>query len=644
MDGYKEIPEYSNYAIDKNGNVLSKKFNKILHHCISKTGIHTVSITKNKQAYRFPVSKLLAMTFLDNPNYCIYVNYKDGDPTNFSLDNIYWSEKVFRKQRGKSMRINPKNLSVKPTISETKFFQKQCQINFQISKEDFRNSLIFSSLYKEKCFESDWNEFKNYIKESYKDKKGKQIRFSSQQIDLEAKEMGVNVENVCTIDRTLIERDAIIFVTYANINLILNFNLLNIHPQYVDSSYHPAVLNIVYRILKSDFIQAMKDANFYDEYLIDYHWNAFQSFLDRYYDVSNQGIDTIRLNSYIFSQKANELGHVADMQTISINHVIENDEYDAIDVAMACTCHDFPLTINNDFNMFDQLDEMEKHVNVDENFVWTQELLSKLNFQFPYPETKTPVDKNMKMTFHIHRKFFVQQLKNAGFETLDSEKNTIMFNAWSDYFANQVHGIDDLSKFGMNKTFLTDFVKRWGYEPTNIQLRQNEVDIDDINDDVKEVEFTIITKSIVKDRDDERDEEIIRSIQTNLIRVDGVKKDLSCFGTDPFNDASTDDDEDYNYFDCYINFDEFRLAVDEIGMYDANTIKRTWAYLARFINNNNVLADKEERYSRIGFYEGWSNDICENLGYHQDNMECITTCKLTSNRINFTFECESYKL
>ena len=41
----------------------------------------------------YPLKKLIAMQFVENPNNYKYVIFKDGNYYNYSLDNIAWSEK-----------------------------------------------------------------------------------------------------------------------------------------------------------------------------------------------------------------------------------------------------------------------------------------------------------------------------------------------------------------------------------------------------------------------------------------------------------------------------------------------------------------------------------------------------------------------
>lgn len=80
------IKNHGNYLISYEGEVISFKSNKTLKHSISNTGYLTVFVDgKNRLLHR-----LLAETFIPNPNNLPCVNHKDGNKLNNSLDNLEW--------------------------------------------------------------------------------------------------------------------------------------------------------------------------------------------------------------------------------------------------------------------------------------------------------------------------------------------------------------------------------------------------------------------------------------------------------------------------------------------------------------------------------------------------------------------------
>lgn len=87
----KDIPGFEgNYAIDKLGNVFSYKSNKYLNPSKTKDDYLKVSLRANNKAYYYRVHKLVAMTFLDNPNNLSEINHRDFNRQNNCLDNLEW--------------------------------------------------------------------------------------------------------------------------------------------------------------------------------------------------------------------------------------------------------------------------------------------------------------------------------------------------------------------------------------------------------------------------------------------------------------------------------------------------------------------------------------------------------------------------
>ena len=103
MEKYKDIPGYEDcYSISDNGNVFSKKNGRELIHCVNpKNKIHNVKLSKNGIVKTFSVTRLMAMTFIHNPNPKLY-NYainKTSDFDNFTIQNILWATSSIQVNR-----------------------------------------------------------------------------------------------------------------------------------------------------------------------------------------------------------------------------------------------------------------------------------------------------------------------------------------------------------------------------------------------------------------------------------------------------------------------------------------------------------------------------------------------------------------
>ena len=84
-----------NYVIDENGNIYSIKDrygrNRVLKlKTLVHNGYETVMVCKNKKATREFVHRLVALSFIPNPNNYKCVNHKDKNKLNNHYTNLEW--------------------------------------------------------------------------------------------------------------------------------------------------------------------------------------------------------------------------------------------------------------------------------------------------------------------------------------------------------------------------------------------------------------------------------------------------------------------------------------------------------------------------------------------------------------------------
>lgn len=108
---WKDVKDFDGlYQISNYGRVKSLKrnttFERILKYNIKTTGYCYVGLTKNCKTKHYRVHRLLAQTFLPNPNNLPQVNHKkEFEKWNNRVDNLEWCDSLYncnygtRKQR-----------------------------------------------------------------------------------------------------------------------------------------------------------------------------------------------------------------------------------------------------------------------------------------------------------------------------------------------------------------------------------------------------------------------------------------------------------------------------------------------------------------------------------------------------------------
>lgn len=87
----KDIPGWEGqYACTTTGEIWSYKTNKFLSPSVNKRGYKHVVFVDNGKRYDYRVSRLIALTFLENPDDKGQVNHIDGNKLNNCVENLEW--------------------------------------------------------------------------------------------------------------------------------------------------------------------------------------------------------------------------------------------------------------------------------------------------------------------------------------------------------------------------------------------------------------------------------------------------------------------------------------------------------------------------------------------------------------------------
>ena len=86
----KQIKDFENYQVDENGNVYNLNTNKTLQGSIGENGYKYYRLSKNGKKKMIYAHRLVAETFIENPNNLPIVNHIDGDKLNNNINNLEW--------------------------------------------------------------------------------------------------------------------------------------------------------------------------------------------------------------------------------------------------------------------------------------------------------------------------------------------------------------------------------------------------------------------------------------------------------------------------------------------------------------------------------------------------------------------------
>lgn len=97
LKGYEDLYMISNYgtikSLDKkikNKNGYRKMNGKIMKAKVDKYGYFRIGLTKDKKQKFYQVHRLVAQTFIPNPNDFPVINHIDGDKQNNHISNLEW--------------------------------------------------------------------------------------------------------------------------------------------------------------------------------------------------------------------------------------------------------------------------------------------------------------------------------------------------------------------------------------------------------------------------------------------------------------------------------------------------------------------------------------------------------------------------
>ena len=140
--GFKYIPQYENlYSIDRSGNVFSHISGKILKPHPNLRGYLMVDLYKDGKVKKGVIHRLVAITYIPNPNNLPEIDHIDTDRQNNNVDNLRWCTRkencnnvLTLKHAGDSRRGEKHYLYGKTLSEETKTKMSLSRLGHPVSE------------------------------------------------------------------------------------------------------------------------------------------------------------------------------------------------------------------------------------------------------------------------------------------------------------------------------------------------------------------------------------------------------------------------------------------------------------------------------------------------------------------------------
>lgn len=108
-----KIKKFDDYEIFEDGTVVNLKTNKSKKPYLNKrNGYLYVDLYKNGKSYKRPIHRLLAESFIPNPDKKPTVDHKDGNRTNNALFNLRWATYSEQNSRFDTVGIRSERIKV----------------------------------------------------------------------------------------------------------------------------------------------------------------------------------------------------------------------------------------------------------------------------------------------------------------------------------------------------------------------------------------------------------------------------------------------------------------------------------------------------------------------------------------------------
>ena len=96
MEQYIPIPQYETYGIDVNGNIIDFRTGKKKIAYLHPEGYYRIQLINPSGTNTLSVSRLVGLTYLENPNNLETIDHIDRNKSNNNVSNLRWADKYLQ--------------------------------------------------------------------------------------------------------------------------------------------------------------------------------------------------------------------------------------------------------------------------------------------------------------------------------------------------------------------------------------------------------------------------------------------------------------------------------------------------------------------------------------------------------------------
>ena len=161
INGYEGL-----YGVSDQGRVKSLKFGKerILKPVLTPKGYLQVNLYKNGEMKTYRIHRLVAQTFILNPQNLTDVNQKDENKENNSVQNLEWCDRKYNTNYGtRNQRVSEKNTNGKRSKPVLQYTKSGVFVREWKSTRDVQRNLNYSQGHISNCCNGKLKSAYNFI-------------------------------------------------------------------------------------------------------------------------------------------------------------------------------------------------------------------------------------------------------------------------------------------------------------------------------------------------------------------------------------------------------------------------------------------------------------------------------------------------